>query len=102
MTSSIRTTLSAATALGLVSFIASSTLFSGLFATPTLVAFSLLAVYGLLEIAILSYATPHALTNRRVAVAVAMTPVPAVRRVPAVIEYPVLRRPANACRALAA
>jgi hypothetical protein len=98
MTTSIRHTTSAATALGLVSFTASSALFSGLFATPTLVAFSLLAVYGLLEIAILSYATPHERALRPASAAIAR--IPTVRRVPAVIEYPVFRRPAvRACAA---
>lgn len=100
MTSSIRHTFSAATALGLVSFITSSAVFSGLFATPTIVAFSLLAAYGVLEIAMLSYATPHERALRPAAVAIAR--VRTVRRVPAVIEYPVFRRPANVCRVLAA
>ena len=99
MTTSTRTTLSAATALGLVSFITSSTLFAGLFATPTLVAFSLLAVYGLLEIAILSYASPRVHASRAHAIAIA--PARTVRRVPAVVEYPVITRPV-VCRALAA
>lgn len=98
MTSSLRHTLSAATALGLVSFTTSSAVFAGLFATPTVVAFSLLAVYGVFEIAILSYATPRVAKARPVAVPVA--PVPTVRRVPAVIEYPELRR--SAVRACAA
>ncbi len=99
MTTSTRTTLSAATALGLVSFIASSTLFAGLFATPTLVAFSLLAVYGLVEIAILSYASPRVRPAR--ANPIAIVPARAVRRVPAVVEYPAITRPV-VCRACAA
>jgi len=99
MTSSIRTTLSAATGLGLVSFIASSTLFAGLFATPALVAFSLLAAYGLLEIAILSYATPRIRPTR--ATAIAIVPARAVRRVPAVVEY-LVRTRAVVCRTCAA
>jgi len=95
MTTSIRSTFAAATALGLVSFVTSSAVFAGLFASPTLVGFSLLAVYGVAEIAALSYATPHVRTARRVA-----APVATRRRVPAVVEYPVPVR--AACRALAA
>lgn len=101
MTSSTRTTLSAATALGLVSFTTSSAFFAGLFATPTLVAFSLLAVYGMLEIAILSYATPPVRAARPTVTAIAIAPARTIRRVPALIEYPVIARPA-VCRACAA
>lgn len=100
MTSSIRSTLSTATALGLASFLASSAMFAGLFATPTLVAFSLLAAYGVLEIAILSYAMPRPRTARPAAPAPVRRPT--VRRVPAVIEYPVFRRPSLLRRAIAA
>ena len=99
MTSSIRTTLSAATALGLVSFTATSALLSGPFATATLVGFAFLAVRGVLEIAILSYAAPRPLLPRPVAKTA--VPVRVTRRVPALIEFTAIRRTA-ACRPIAA
>lgn len=98
MTTNIRTTLSSATALGLVSFTATSALISGLFATTTVVGFALLAVYGVFEIALLSYAAPK-LTAARPAPAPAAV-VRTTRRVPALIEFPVTSR--TACRSLAA
>lgn len=97
MTSKIRTALSA-TALGLASFTLTSAAVSGLLATSTIAGFSLLAAYGVFEIACLSYAAPRPLPVR--APVVRAAPVVIVRRVPAVIEYPVLARPA--CRACAA
>lgn len=93
-----RTALSA-TALGLASFTATSAVVSGLFAAPTVVGFSLLAVYGLVEIALLSYAMPRKAPSRPSAPAPVRLGV--VRRVPALIEYPVIRR-REACRACAA
>ena len=98
MTTNTRTTLSA-TALGLVSFTATSAVLAGLFATPTVLGFALLAVYGVYEIAVLSYALPKPTTSARPApapVAVIRT----TRRVPALIEFPVASR--TACRSFAA
>lgn len=51
--------LSAASGLGLAAFTLISALILGPAARETLVGFSLLAIYGLLEIAILSYRTPR-------------------------------------------
>jgi hypothetical protein len=88
MTSTTRSTLSAATFFGLVSFVLSSAIFSGLFALPTMVGFSLLAAYGVLEIAVLSYAGPHFIEPRcdREAIAAPARPVSAV------IAFPVSHR----------
>lgn len=88
MTSTTRTTLSAATFFGLVSFVLSSAFFAGLFAIPTVVGFSLLAAYGVVEIAVLSYSGPHfvALRAEREAVAVQARPAPAL------VAFPVSHR----------
>ena len=88
MTSNIRSTLSAATFFGLVSFVLSSAFFSGLFAIPTVVGFSLLAAYGVVAIAELSYAGPRhiALRSEREDVEVPAAPKAAL------IAFPVSHR----------
>ena len=90
MTTNARNTLTAA-ALGLASFTVTSALVSGLFATPTVVGFALLAVYGMGEIALLSYAAPRSRPTRLVKPARSVS-VFRVRRVPALVEYPVFAR----------
>ncbi len=98
MTTHARTALSA-TALGLASFTATSSIASGLFATPTMLGLALLAVYGMLEITLLSYAMPRKAATRSPAPAAVRLNI--VRRVPALIEYPVIRG-RETCRACAA
>lgn len=59
MNTNIRSTLSTAAALGLVSFITTSVLVSSIAAPATVAALGFLAVHGVVEIAIASYAGPR-------------------------------------------
>lgn len=59
MNTNIRSTVSTSIALGLISFSVTSALVSSVAAPATLVAFGLLAVYGMIEIAIVSYEGPR-------------------------------------------
>lgn len=73
-----------ATGLGLLSFTVSSALISGAFAVPTLVGFALLAVYGTVEIASLSYASPLPRAARA-------DSTPARVSAPVLVAFPTLR-----------
>lgn len=59
MKSPARTIFSAVAGLGLAAFTVISAFAGGFNGTSTVVAFSLLAVYGIFEIALLSYAAPR-------------------------------------------
>jgi hypothetical protein len=59
MNTEIRSTLSTATALGLVSFVTTSAIVSSIAAPATVTGIGLLAVYGVIEIALASYAGPR-------------------------------------------
>jgi len=59
MNTNIRSAVSTSIALGLVSFTVTSALVSSVAAPATLVAFGLLAVYGMIEITLVSYEGPH-------------------------------------------
>jgi len=89
MKTTARFLLSAATGLGLAAFLVFSAFTAGANAPATVIAFALLAIYGMLEIAILSYATPRYLTRP---VTVRRTPTvvsaPHYMRVPAIVEMP--------------
>ncbi len=96
MNTTARSTLSTSTALGLASFTITSAFTAGAAAPATLLGFGLLAVYGLIEIVIVSYETPRFVTlSTPVAVRAetARTVAPARRhiRVPALIEYPMAK-----------
>jgi hypothetical protein len=97
MKTTARSLLSAVTGLGLATFMLISAFTFGANAPATVIAFSLLVIYGLLEIAILSYSTPRFVT-RRVATRRSPTLVglPGYSRVPALAENP---ERANARRA---
>lgn len=58
MKTTARTFLSSITGLGLAVFTIASVLFAGLAAYTTVLGFSFLALFGMAEIAILSYRTP--------------------------------------------
>ena len=87
MKATARTILSATTALGLVAFTVISAA-AGAPATVPATGLGLLAVYGLVEMMIRSYAP------RRYVARPAVRPVPAARitvaRVPALVEFPVV------------
>jgi hypothetical protein len=89
MKTTARFLLSAATALGLTAFMLFSAFTAGANASATVFAFALLAIWGMLEIAILSYATPRYLvrpaTVRRTPTVVSA---PTYVRVPAIVEMP--------------
>ena len=59
MNTNIRSTLSTSISLGLVSFAITSALVASVAAPATVISFGLLAVYGLIEIAIVSYQAPR-------------------------------------------
>ncbi len=59
MKTTARTVLSAAAGFGLAAFTLVSAFTAGINGSTTVIAFSLLAIYGLLEIAMLSYAAPR-------------------------------------------
>jgi hypothetical protein len=89
MKTTARFIISAATGLGLAAFFLVAAFAAGANAPVTVIAFALLAIYGLLEIAILSYSTPRFVT-RPVAVRRTPTLVTArgFARVPAIVEMP--------------
>jgi len=89
MNTNIRFTLSASTALGLVSFVVTSALVSSLAAPATLVGFGLLAVYGMVEIAIASYASPRSTVSHHPV----RTPARRVAATGAVLAFPMVARP---------
>lgn len=84
MNTNIRFTLSTSIALGLVSFAITSAIVAGVAAPATLAGFGLLAVYGMIEIAVVSYEAPRS-----------VVPLPAqtawprqTERMATVIEFP--------------
>ena len=89
MKTSLRSLLSAVTGLGLVAFTLISAFTAGADAAATFLAFSLLTVFGLVEIAILSY-TPRRYALRPIAPQPLRATVarPVRVRVPALIEVP--------------
>lgn len=88
MKTSARFILSSVTGLGLVACTVISAFTFGAAATSTVIAFSLLSVFGLVEIAVLSY-TPRRFVVRPV---VTVRPATVTRRnyvrVPALVEVP--------------
>lgn len=75
MNTSLRSLLSAATGFGLAGFTVFSASTAGILADTTVIAFSLLAIYGLLEIAMISYTAPRFVSrNARRAAATVTTP----------------------------
>lgn len=92
MKTSAHSVISTTTALGLATFSIASAFTAGAAAPTTIVAFGLLAIYGLIEIAILSYTEPRVIGS-----VVRTTPrATAARRlvrVPALVEYPAVKRP---------
>ena len=95
MKTTFRSVLSATIALGLAAFTIFSALAAGLPASVTAAAFGLLAVYGLLEMMLLSYAVRPAVVRSAARRTTAAQPV--IVRVPALVEYPV--GPARRCAA---
>lgn len=88
MNTNIRSTVSTSIALGLVSFAVTSALVSSVAAPATLVAFGLLAVYGMIEITLVSYEGPHFIAPASSEPADA----PQAARPRAVIQFPVAAR----------
>lgn len=82
-----RTLLSATTAFGLTAFALFSAFDSGTSASVTATAVGLLVIYGLLEMAILTY-SPRRTLNLRRTPARRVVPSNATVRVSALVEYP--------------
>jgi hypothetical protein len=64
MNTTARTLLSVTTYIALVPFLLASAILAGPLAGPTVIAFSLLVAYGVVGIAVLSYAGPHSIRLR--------------------------------------
>lgn len=89
MKTSFRSILSAVTGLGLAAFTFISAFTVGVDAPATVLAFSLLTVFGLVEIAILSYMPRRLLARPRALQPLRVTQARPIRvRVPALIEVP--------------
>ena len=93
MNTTIRHSLSAAAGLRLLSFTITSAILAGLFSTAAVAGFALLAAYGVLEIALLSYATPTAVRPRAVAMPASTSAAPVL------VAFPLAHRTACAMRA---
>ncbi len=90
MKTTARSIISAATGLGLAAFTIISAFTAGANASATVIAFALLAIFGMLEIAILSYSAPR-FVKRSAGVrrAPALVSTRTYARVPALVEMPV-------------
>lgn len=87
MKTTARSILSATTAFGLTAFALFSAFNSGTSASVTATAVGLLAIYGLLEMAILTY-SPRRTLNLRRTPALRVVSENTTVRIPALVEYP--------------
>jgi len=89
MKTTARSIISATTGLGLTAFTLFSAFAYGTPAPATVLGFAFLSIYGLLEIAVLSYASPRfELRPASVRPAPAMTSMPKLAGVSAIVEMP--------------